>query len=177
MEKKSPALERCKPAVWLALLSKRFEVAAQQLGLRWMHSMFNDKHGICSSAHFRSLASVIEVITADVIPPESRMGRVIHATIAWYWACRAKSFTAADLDTKDWHKSAMKKKKCGLPKRRALLLPKFHRAIKHTVDYVRRFGPMEYLTTETSESLHKPLKTFFNVCVSLLCCALCWPHA
>ena len=176
------------PAHVLETLSERFQHAATQLGLRHVPRLFNDKHGSITSTHFRTMAEVIEVITADVIPAGSVMRRVIAATVSWYWACRAPSFTSTDLttlgvktrefrdawtalDTPEWRaglRDVTKTEKSRFPKKSVLLTIKFHRAIHHCVDYVREWGPMEFLTTETSEAMHKPLKAFFRTCVSSL---------
>lgn len=170
-----------KPLKKLALLSQRFTFACRVLGLRGMHRMFEDKHGRISSCHYRAVAEVLEVIVRGIVDEESPMGKVIHTTIKWYWATRAKSFTQQDLedlqadtdamdaawkalDTAEWRQELVAGRvKNSLPKSRAWDLPKFHRGLHHMVDYIRRFGPVEYLTTETSESLHKYLKQIFRV--------------
>ena len=174
-EQRPPGTER--PAQVLHKLSKRYSEAAKELGLRHVPKLFDDNHGIISSSHLRTFAEVVKVITADYVPRDSDMGTVIATTFAWYWACRAKTFTEQDLqdlqantdemraawealDTTGWRKGDT-----GVPKNGILQTRKFHRATLHAVDYVRRFGPMEYLTTETSEALHKPLKTIFRTYV------------
>lgn len=167
----------------LAKLSARFTDAATQLGLRHVPGVFNEQHGYLSSTHYRSLAETLELVTCDVIPADSLMGRVICTTIDWYWACRAKSFTAAELTALDTKTAAMKaawapldtpawrqnlRAKSDVPKLGALATPKMHRGLEHMSDYVRWWGPVEFLTTETSEALHKPLKVFFRTYVT--CC-------
>ena len=181
-----------RPAKVLAMLSRRYQEAAIQLGLRHVPRVFDEHHGTISSMHYRTLAEVVEVIAADVIPPASNMGRVIATTVAWYWACRALSFTPADitalghkteamraawetLDTPEWRATLRKPKKkkdkkaSKFPSNPVLETPKFHRAVEHCVDYVREWGPLEYITTETSEAMHKPLKAYFRTYV--VCCA------
>ena len=189
----------------LKTLSERYMDAALVLQLPRVPSIFMEKHGIITSAHYRTLAEVIEVIICDVIPPTSVLGRVIHATVTWYWACRAATFTEATLvdlqaktqelhdawaalDTPEWRATLRARPPKGVfvPQRSVLLTPKFHRAVHHTVDYVRRFGPIQDLTTETSEAMHKPLKIIFRTlvigcfmvfCFVLYCCARlvrCW---
>ena len=172
----------------LFTLSERYSAAATQLGLRHVPRLFDVKHGSITGMHFRTLAEVVEVITQDFIPPASLMGRVIGVTVDWYWACRAKSFTVADiaalqgkcdalaaawtaLDTNAWRLSLKNKPTKQLPKGCVLNTIKFHRAVSHCADYVKEWGPLEYITTETSEALHKPLKIFFRSYVLL--CVLC----
>lgn len=171
----------------LATLSERFSIAAAQLGLRHVPQMFDIKHGTTTSTHYRSLAHVVAVITQDWIPPESVMGRVIAATVDWYWACRATSFSPAAivalegkcaaldaawaaLDTPAWRGTVRVAEDLQLPKGCVLTTCKLHRAVSHCPEYVKEWGPMEYITTETSEALHKPLKAFFRtyVCTWLL---------
>ena len=122
---------------------------------------------------------VIEVITADIVPLASPLRAVIHATVAWYWACRATSFTEEQLqdlraksealraaweamDSSAFRDAVKRKADHQLTKNPVLLTPKMHRAVCHMEEYVRRWGPMEYLTTETAEALHKPLKEMFR---------------
>ena len=66
------------------------------------------------------------------------------------------------MDTPAWRATVRVADTVKLTKRCVLLTPKFHRAVSHCVEYVKEWGPMEYLTTETSEALHKPLKGFFR---------------
>ena len=163
----------------LEILSSRFTTAAQQLGLRHVPRLFDVKHGSITGMHYRTLAEVIAVITHDYISPASLMGRVIAVTVDWYWACRAPKFSPADivalkakcaalaaawgaLDTPAWRATVRVADDLNLPKRCVLLTPKFHRAVSHCADYVQEWGPMEAITTETSESLHKQLKAFFR---------------
>ena len=163
----------------LEILSERFSVAAAQLGLRHVPRLFDEHHGTITGMHYRTLAQVVAVITHDYIPPASVMGTVIAATVDWYWACRAPKFSPADiaaldvkctalqqawaaLDTPEWRLTTRAAEERNLPKRCVLLTTKFHRAIEHCADYVREWGPIEALTTETSESLHKQLKVFFR---------------
>ena len=163
----------------LCELSKRFTIAARQLGLRHVPRIFDVKHGSITGLHYRALIQVVAVITHDYIPADSPMGCVIAATVDWYWACRASTFTVADiaslqekcttlgeawaeLDTVEWRATLGTVKDKKFPKACVLLTNKFHRALRHCVDYVREWGPMEYITTETSEALHKPLKEFFR---------------
>lgn len=175
---------RRKPDSVLSLLSQRFTDAATELGLRKVPCLFDDKHGRISSLHYRTLAEVVEVITCDIFDEEEPIAQVIHTTVAWYWACRSQSFTSADLDSLQGKTDAMLAAWAVLdtplfrttlrasretPKRCVLEVPKFHR-LKHVVDYIRRWGPMEFLTTETSESLHKPFKSIFRACVNALLC-------
>lgn len=164
----------------LEILSERFSVAAAQLGLRHVPHLFDEHHGTITGMHYRTLAQVVAVITHDYIPPASVMGTVIGATVDWYWACRAPKFSPADivalevkcaaleaawsaLDTPAWRATLTREPKVSkLPKRSILLTNKFHRATTHCADYIKEWGPMEALTTETSEALHKPLKEFFR---------------
>ncbi len=183
------------PAKVLALLSRRYQEAATQLGLRHVPRVFDEHHGTISSMHYRTLAEVVQVITVDVIEPDTAMGRVITATVEWYWACRAPSFRPADitalqrkteelraaweaLDTPEWRATLRKPKKTKkgkkvskFPSNPVLETPKFHRAVEHCVDYVREWGPLEFITTETSEAMHKPLKAYFRTYV--LCVSEC----
>ena len=168
-----------KPDQVLDTLSKRFSAAAQQLGLRHVPRLFDHKHGSMTGMHYRALAEVFAVITHDFIPPDSVMGTVIAVTVDWYWACRAPKFSPADilaleakgtalhdawaaLDTPAFRGAVGTAKKRNIPKKSVLLTNKFHRATLHCADYVKEWGPIEALTTETSEALHKPLKAFFR---------------
>ncbi len=161
----------------LTRLSLRLCAAAQELGLRHVPSVFEHKHGRLTSMHYRTVAAVLPVIIFDIIPPESPLGEVINATLKWYWAARAKKFTPEGLKSlqllgdvmrdawRTFDTPAMRgrlREKHELPKGLALDLPKFHRSMAHVPDNVKRFGPQEYLTTEASESLHKPLKVMFK---------------
>lgn len=168
------------PGHILEELSERFVAAATQLGLRHVPRLFNEQHGTVTGMHYRALSQVFTIITHDFVPPASPMGIVIAATVDWYWACRAPKFSPADivalevkcaaleaawtaLDTPAWRATLKRLPKVSkLPKRSILLTNKFHRATKHCADYIKEWGPMEALTTETSEALHKPLKEFFR---------------
>ena len=165
------------PAEVLATLSERYCAAATELGLRHVPNIFCDKHGSISSTHYRTLAEVVEVITSDIFEEDEPITAVIRATVSWYWACRALNFTQADLTALEDATAAMGaawtaldtpafrallRRKRETPKRRVTLVPKFHRALTHVVDYIRRWGPLEYITTETSEAMHKPLKIMFR---------------
>lgn len=167
------------PAHVLEILSERFTAAAQQLGLRHVPRFFNDKHGSITGMHYRTLTQVVAVITHDYIPPASLMGRVIAATVDWYWACRAPKFSPADivaleakcaalaaawgaLDTPAWRATLRLPPKTKFPRNCVLETPKFHRAVHHCAHYVQEWGPIEAITTETSEAMHKPLKAFFR---------------
>ena len=175
----------------LQKLSERFCVAAQQLRLRHVPNFFNDKNGITTSGHFRTFAEVVEVITADVVPPDSVMGTTVHTTVDFYWALRAKQFSSDDLANLELKEAAMReawealdtlawratlRKTNELPKSEVLTTVKMHRAAHHVIEYIRRWGPVEFLTTETTEAYHKLLKAIFRACVvhlqSLPACCL-----
>lgn len=175
---KKPAPKRT-----LKLLSQRFDEATEALGLRRLHCMFDEKHGIITSAHYRAFAEVVEVITCDVVPPASPLGVAIQTTVEWYWSCRAQRFTQRDLDrlerltremqdawevldSQEW-RATLREGKKDIAKNGVLNTTKMHRATSHMVDYIKRWGPVEYLTTETSEALHKPLKIIFRMYVLL----------
>jgi hypothetical protein len=170
----------------LSVLSKRYSEAASELGLRHVPQVFNAEHGRMTSLHYRTLAEVMPVIICDQFPEDQALHATINATIKWYWRCRSRSFSPADIDALAEETAAMQVAwqqideatprpasskelaKSGLPSGLVLDTPKFHRAVEHIVEYVRNWGPIEYLTTETSESLHKPLKVMFRWYVN--CC-------
>ncbi len=164
----------------LATLSARFCAAAARLGVRHVPNMFCEQHGSLSGAHYRAFAEVVEVITLDFIGKGTTMARVISATVTWYWASRATSFTQDDLvslrekcvelcaawrllDVPAWRATLRAVKEKRFPKNCVLKTHKFHRALDHSTYYVEEYGPMEHITTEVSEGLHKPLKAYFRV--------------
>ena len=162
----------------LGTLSRRYRTAAKELGLRQVPRVFQFKHGRLTSTHYRTMAEVLQVITCDLIPPASPLGQVIAATTRWYWACRAAAFATEEdvvevdrlgtvisdawiaFDTDELRATFREDAKT--PAGRAVDLPKFHRAITHMPAYIRSWGPYEFITTETSESMHKPLKLMFK---------------
>ena len=163
----------------LVVLSERYCAAAAELGLRHVPGVFLHHHGRLTAMHYRTAAAVLPLISFDIIDPTSALGSVLQRTVTWYWSTRRKSFSAHDLtdledQTEDmraawdaFDTAAMRQQlrdAAEVPAGAVLDLPKFHRGIAHVVEYIRRFGPVEYLTTETSESLHKPLKMIFKWC-------------
>jgi hypothetical protein len=167
---------------WLAVLSERFITAAKELGLRSCHQLFGLQHGTISSDYFRSLAEVLEVITCD-LPNAAAVQLAIHATVSWYWASRAASFTAASLTRLRELSFAMRESwrtfeghvqvgdfraaaAAEYPRGSLDSLPKMHRAVLHLPDAIREYGPYDALTTEASESANKPLKCIFRAYVA-----------
>lgn len=170
----------------LTELSQRYSTAAMQLGIRHVPSFFEHKHGRLTALHHRTMAEVLQVITCDLIPPASALGKVIAATTRWYWACRAKEYTQADVVELKRLGAAMQtawvaydipelretfRQEAGTPKSDAVDLPKFHRSVAHLPTYIPDWGPYEYLTTETSESMHKPFKMIFKRFACFSSCA------
>jgi len=54
-------------ATVLAKLSERYYKQATALKLRAMHKLFNEKHGVISSAHYRSLAMVCYTMLTSML--------------------------------------------------------------------------------------------------------------
>ena len=147
-----------------------------------MPHVFDLQHGRLTGTHYRTVARVIETILCDYQEECPELMALVHCTVLWYWAAHASSFTEVSLvelhrlglvmrdtwvemDTAEFRASL--RKDHDLPKGSIVNIPKFHRAINHLADYIRKFGPAVDLTTETSEAAHKPLKLMFRTYVSL----------
>lgn len=160
-------------------LSGPLSELARENKMHYNNKLFDVKHGVIQAQHLRTMAQFVQVITCRTIPPISPLGRVIHATLEWYWACRQLSFSDATLaslgikgeamgtawdafDTAELRTSFRKDPELALPQRGVLACPKMRRALHDMVNTVQRFGPPEYLTTETSEALHKLPKAIYR---------------
>lgn len=167
----------------LATLSKRYSDAAKELGLPHVPHVFDLKHGRLTGTHYRTMARVIETIMCDYTEDCPDLIHLVHHTVTWYWAAHAPSFTNESLvelrelgvtmcdawiqmDTPEFRASL--RKDHDMPKGPIVDIPKFHRALNHLPDYIRKFGPAADLTTETSEAAHKPLKQMFRTYVRLM---------
>ncbi len=162
----------------LALFSERYEAAARELGLPSTCMIFNTKHGRISSAHYRTMAEVIAVVLADIRQEHPDVLAAVDATIHWYWMSRALEWDEHKLMALQAAGCAMREawrvfeepelrqqmtRKCSdIPRGAIDSLPKMHRGVAHLADFIRDFGPYEYLTTEASESANRPLKAIFR---------------
>ena len=166
----------------LSTLSARYVQTAKELGLRHTPMIFELKHGRVSGKHYDTMAEVIEVIVCDMEGQEELLA-AIHATVVWYWASMAPSFTSESLERlrilgremrESWDVfrtpeviAAMARDGSDIPRGDLDAIPKMHRAVAHLSDFIALYGPFESLTTETSEAANKPLKACFRTYVPL----------